>query len=289
MATTTTTTETFDDDKPKHIQCYVCKGNHYVDQCSRFLAVVPQERWKVVKEQRACFSCLKRSKGHNSSNCLHRGECKENHPDGNTCRRPHHKLLHYNADRSNPPLQVSFVQDNSQTILPVISGFIKGSSDEVVEASVFYDSGAQVSMIRSACAEKLGLDGKPIKIIITKVGGVEEELDPKLYKVPVCKGGGFFVQTIQALGIPQISEETPGIDMSKIARFFDLPAGELHRKSGPVDLLVGINYLRFHVGETKVRDGLVARKSPLGWVVFGSKKEKRVLQKSSSCSSCHAN
>lgn len=36
--------KTFDDNKPKPIQCYVCKENHYVDQCSRFLAMVPQER-----------------------------------------------------------------------------------------------------------------------------------------------------------------------------------------------------------------------------------------------------
>ena len=112
--------------------------------------------------------------------------------------------------------------------------------------------------------------GKPVKTVITKVGGAEEELDTKLYKVPMCKGGGQFVQMIKALGIPQISEETSAIDVSKIARFFDLPAGELHRKSGPVDLSAGINYPRFPVGETKVKDGLVARKSPLGWVVFGS-------------------
>ena len=44
-----------DDQKSKPTQCYVCKGEHYVDQCPRFLAMVPGERWKVVKEQRACF------------------------------------------------------------------------------------------------------------------------------------------------------------------------------------------------------------------------------------------
>lgn len=84
------------------------------------------------------------------------------------CRRPDHKLLHYIADRSNPPVQVSFVQDNNQTILPVVSGFIKESSGELVEASVFYDSGAQVSVIRSACAEKLGLEENLSKLSLPK-------------------------------------------------------------------------------------------------------------------------
>ena len=139
-----------------------------------------------------------------------------------------------------------------------------------MKASIFLDSGAQVSMIRSACAEQLGLEGKPVKIVITKVGGVEEEFDTKLFKVPVYKEGGRqLIQTIQAVGIPQISEDTPGVDNNHIARVFGIPLNELHRDAGPVDLLIGINYPRFHVGETKVSEGLVARKGPLSWVVFG--------------------
>jgi hypothetical protein len=35
------------------------------------------QRWEIVKEQKACFSCLKRSKGHTASNCLRKKECKE--------------------------------------------------------------------------------------------------------------------------------------------------------------------------------------------------------------------
>ena len=48
---------------------------------------------------------------------------------------------------------------------------------------------------------------------------------------------------------------------------------EVLRKAGPIDLLIGINYSHFHVSETKVNSSLVARKSPLGWVIFGSNAE----------------
>ena len=58
------------DRRGKQMSCYVCKSNHYVDLSSRFLAMTPGERWKIVKEQRGCFSYLKRGKGHTSSNCL---------------------------------------------------------------------------------------------------------------------------------------------------------------------------------------------------------------------------
>ena len=251
-------------------QCYVCKGSHCLEGCPRFQGMSPNERWQVVKEQRACFACLKRSRGHTSATCPQRKQCLEKKSDGSLCKRPHHKLLHENSET----LQIASLQDKGKALLPVITAAILGSSGERMKASIFLDSGAQVSMIRSACAEQLGLEGKPVKIVITKVGGVEEELDTKLFKVPVYKDGGRqLIQTIQAVGIPQISEDTPGVDNNHVARVFGIPLNELHRDAGPVDLLIGINYPRFHVGETKVSEGLVARKGPLGWVVFGCNSE----------------
>ena len=63
---------------------------------------------------------------------------------------------------------------------------------------------------------------------------------------------------------------------------FNIPANEIKRRAGPIDVLIGINYPKFHVGKTVVKDGLVARKSPLGWVIFGlnsniSSESKQVL------------
>lgn len=260
--------EKLDDQKSKTLTCYVCKGEHYVDRCPRFLAMAPGERWKVVKEQRACFSCLKRGKSHTSYNCSRRKACGKSRRDGTTCKRPHHELLH--ETETVDALHVAFLQDSSKTILPVISSLTKGREGELVESNVFYDSGAQISLIRSAFADQLGLESKPIKIVITKVGGVEEELDTKLYKVPLYADNRKVIQTIQAVGIPQISEEPAGVDVNHMSKVLGIPEEKLHRKAGPIDVLIGINYPRFHVGETKVKDGLVARKSPLGWVIFGS-------------------
>ena len=145
-----------------------------------------------------------------------------------------------------------------------------------METNVFYDNGAQISLIRSACAEQLGLDHKPVKIVITKVGGVEEDLDTKMYKVPLYDDSGKSIQTIQAVGISQISEDSVGVNI--ISRILEMPASKLHRKECPIDLLIRINYSRFHIGETKVKDGLVARRSPLGWVIFGSNSDDTLLE-----------
>ena len=185
-----------------------------MDECSRFLAMTPNERWKVVKEQRACFSCLKRSKGHTVTNCSCRKECTERKHDGTTCKRRQHKLLHMDQPNSLNPAQISFLQDNSKAQFPVVAGFIKGSNSVAVEASVFYDSGAQARMVRSSFPESLALQGKPIKIFITKVGGTEERLVTKLYKVLACTNDGNIVQPIQDLGIPQISDEVSDVNVN---------------------------------------------------------------------------
>ena len=236
-------------DKQKN-QCYVCKEIHYVDQCPRFKSMSPKERWEMVKEQRACFSCLKRSKGHTASNCLRKRECQEKKQDGSICKRPHHKLLHDNAisDQGNV---VGSIQDNSEAILPVISATIKCSNNVNKLVRVFYDSGAQVSMIREALAEELELESKPVTILIATVGDTEQELNTKLYKVPICTSDGKPVQTIEAVGIPQILQDNATIDISHLSQLFRLPKNAFHRKPGPIDVLVGINYPSFHTGRQR--------------------------------------
>ena len=108
-----------------------------------------------------------------------------------------------------------------------------------------------------------------MNILITKVGSIEEELATTVYKIPIGTVDVKPVQTIQAVDIPQISNEVEEVDTTVLASMFGIAAREVGRKAGPIDLLIGINYPCFHVGETKVNASLVARRSPLGWVIFG--------------------
>ena len=50
-------------------KCLLCKAStHWTDQCHKFLAMSPAERLNLVKENHACFSCLKRAgRNHNVS------------------------------------------------------------------------------------------------------------------------------------------------------------------------------------------------------------------------------
>ena len=133
-------------------------------------------------------------------------------------------------------------------------------------------------MIRSNLTEKLGLESKLTKFLILKVGGVEEELTTKMYKFHVCSVDEKTVQVMQVVGIPQISSEVNEVDVTALANLFDLGLNQLKRKAGQIDVLIGINYSRFHLGKTKVKRTLVARMSLLGWVIFGSNAEDLMQQ-----------
>ena len=58
---------------------WICpSSDHWVDQCHTFTAMSPNDRLKKVKENHACFSCLKRAgRGHRAANCSRRHLCTE--------------------------------------------------------------------------------------------------------------------------------------------------------------------------------------------------------------------
>jgi hypothetical protein len=200
-------------------------------------------------------------------------ECGEKLQSGGVCSKFHHKLLHVDENVTPTPPHIGFIHDGGGALLPVLLGQVKGKNGTKA-ANVFYDSGAQISMVRKDLAEEMGLEGRQSKIVITKVGGTEEELDTKIYKVPVSTHDGKRVQVVQAVGIPHISDDMNHVNLNRISDTFGIPIDQLKRKSGPVELLIGINYPHFHVGETRIKDGLAVRKSPLGWVAFGADNEQ---------------
>ena len=133
------------------------------------------DRFKAVKQNHGCFSCLKRAgRDHNVSNCSRRQQCSESF-NGSQSKYFHHPLLHSaNATNSATALTISSVAGRKQAILPVILVEILGSESIKRQRNLLLDSGAQHSLIKLSVAEELGLKGKKVTITIAKVGGEEE-------------------------------------------------------------------------------------------------------------------
>ncbi|XP_022777948.1 uncharacterized protein LOC111319437 [Stylophora pistillata] len=74
---------------------------------------------------------------------------------------------------------------------------------------------------------------------------------------------------VKAIGIHSISDEIPAVKTSHLPEVLGLPNTRFRRGKGHVDLLIGIDHTRMQAGERRQVDNLLARKSPLGWVVFG--------------------
>ena len=91
----------------------------------------------------------------------------------------------------------------------------------------------------------------------------------KVFKLQVTSLDDQKMFTVQAIGIPCISDDVVDIKTRDIAERLNLKKEDLYRGKGQVDLLIGIDHARMHTGETRQAGHLVARKSPLGWVVFG--------------------
>ncbi len=75
---------------------------------------------------------------------------------------------------------------------------------------------------------------------------------------------------MKAIGIPVIRNDIKVVNTTRLPERFGLLTKFIRGRSS-VDLLIGIEYAFMHSGETKQVDHLMARQSPLEWVIFDAK------------------
>jgi len=250
-------------------KCWICKTQaHWTDECQKILSLSHEDRRNIVQENHACFSCLKKAgRDHNATTCRRRKQCTVTE-NGKQCEQYHHPLLHPKTE-TKVRASISSMSENSEALLPVVSASIHGRDGLYKHGNVLLDSGAQISLVRQETAEALGLDGKKVSISITKVGGEEEEMTTKVFKIQVNPLDSKKTFLVKAIGIPCISDDVVDIRTKAIAGNLGLKNERFYRDKGLIDLLIGIDHAHMHTGETRQAGHLVARKSPLGWVIFG--------------------
>lgn len=83
---------------------------------------------------------------------------------------------------------VAAFTEGQGALLPVISANTFGPSGIYKRGNILLDTGAQVSLIRYDTVTVSGLKRKDTSVTITKVGGEEETIKTKMYRVPVNQG-----------------------------------------------------------------------------------------------------
>ena len=117
--------------------------------------------------------------------------------NGTQCPHNHHQLLHRT---SAIKIGVAMAINTKEAILSVLSANIISANSLFKLGNVLLDSGAQMET-----TETLGLNRKDTYVTITKVGGEEETIKTKEYKVQLASIDNYKRFTVKAIKIPTIT------------------------------------------------------------------------------------
>ena len=200
------------------------------------------------------------------STCTRRKLCTME-TNGERCKYYHHPLLHDEGVFTGVA-----VVGNRNALLPVLSAELIGKRHKAQPGKILFDSGAQISIVRECVARSLKLQGRSITMTISKVGGITETVNTKLYDVAVRSNIDGKVQIIKAVGLEHIADEESNLCLEDISKNLMINQRELRRGSGSIDLLIGVDHPSLHMGTSRKIGDIVARKSEIGWVLFGGKR-----------------
>ena len=160
------------------------------------------ERIKTAKENHVCFGCLKRAgREYRLENYSRKQRCA-NTKRGEQCQHFHHPLLHKShVIRAG----IAAFTEGQGVLLPVISANLCGQNGVFKRGNILLDTGAQICLNRNDTAEVLGLKGRDTSVTITKVGGGEETIKTKEYRVPVNALDDTRKYSVKAIGIPVLA------------------------------------------------------------------------------------
>ena len=240
-------------------------GKHATPECRVFMGKSAQERAQLIKEKGACYCCLNR--GHRVSDCRKRRKCGVMN-----CTRAHHPILHcdYQGAEQTPTSTVNnhtvaSSRSNEACLLQLMK--IKVGPTHM---NVLWDGCATSSLVTNTAAKTAGLRGAPIKVSITKVGGVTEEIDSFRYSVPLTDRQGYVVH-ILAYGIDRITADIEDINtQSVVGLFMGVGREQIERPRGQVDLLIGFEYAGYHPIRLQAVDHLLVLENRFGRCLGGT-------------------
>lgn len=222
------------------IKCLFCAGKHKSVTCPNLVDVTVEERYHLAKEKLICFRCLDST--HWSNKCKVSKPCQK-------CSGRHHTLLHKGAPSckttSSRNIEASLVGSADQLIVLLGTALvhIRDKYGCMQIARVLIDSASQISVISSACAERLGLRRSQWTAPVSGLSGVPV---PNVKGIVNCyitpRHDTRHSLQIQAWVLPNVTNNMPSCNLPSHlkARFSDLALADPYfDKPAPIDLLLG--------------------------------------------------
>lgn len=153
-------------DKAEHTscKCSLCKSDHDVINCPKFLKMNPRERLNVAKDRKMCFNCLKIN--HRSGNCFKSGQCDK-------CDLKHSPKLHDSFKQFSKPESTNFACSQSKmTLLPIVTVNIQSNkSNNVIKTRALLDTGSDRTFCTKQLLKELSIEGSMTDLSVCTLNG----------------------------------------------------------------------------------------------------------------------
>ena len=163
--------------------CAFCnKKGHETSHCANGKDKSSDDRWKIAKDKKFCFNCLKPTNNfHNSANC------RQPSCTAKGCGKKHYRLLHSYLIRESNPAQPQnsetthsgFISESSnvsiQSLLQTVTATMICGDNQEIPVRVLLDLGSERIFIRKQIAESVGLSGLTEILSVTTLGGDTSE------------------------------------------------------------------------------------------------------------------
>lgn len=252
--------------------------SHMLKNCKAFSDQPLEARRKFILENRLCGICLDR--GHFRMKCQAQPvcpieKCNERHVRGA------HGFMAAQVVRGSDSLasqgSTSF-PGSGCCIRPVVEGFLRSTPDgddgcmNHNRIAILMDGGASTSLIAESRAQKAGLSRAVEHLTMLEievVGGDTGTYLATQYIVPLYDRFYHKVLTVKAYGIPQISNRIKKVTMAEAEKVFDLDPDSVHRPSGSIELLLGVDNTHAHPVSRAELGTLRLDETAFGPVIWG--------------------
>ncbi|XP_017487335.1 PREDICTED: uncharacterized protein LOC108375702 [Rhagoletis zephyria] len=247
--------------------CKLCSEAHHLSKCKRFLEMNHTSWWRLVREGKLCFNCLKSD--HRSNRCTYKHKCS-----GRYCSRMVHEILHadeatntgtcevqYETQRSQQQLILTNTtrQPGSSKVLFKILSVTLYANEKEIRCYAFLDEGSSISLMNRSLADRLGLKGAKEKLMLQWLGnntvtklafGVDIQISN-----PLPGSKKFSMKNVKVVDDLQLPKQT--MDISELQCKYrytkHLPIASFN--SACPQLLIGLDNAHLGVAKRTVADG----------------------------------
>ncbi|XP_022835355.1 uncharacterized protein LOC111362836 [Spodoptera litura] len=265
--------------------CPICKTNHVLMNCEKFLAMNISKRNDTVRGLHICKNCLF---SHGDKQCKSRKTCK-------LCHKAHHTLMHDIGETelsnnkkgtkeenslSTPSTSYgvnNVTNDGKEVLLTTVLLKVKTIDGNFINLRGLLDQGSQVSLITENAAQRLRLQRRKASAVVSGVGSLSGN----------CKGAinlecrsihSDYKFNIEALIMKKLISNLPTASFSISSwQYLDnlKLADPQFNLSSPIDLLLGADIYSELILNGIIRSDErypVAHHTKVGWILCGNVK-----------------